>query len=111
MHARRGLILIEVVAALAILAIVGSALFAVAAESLARVDNARRHDHEMAAANNLMSAVSLWTPEDFDRRLGQRRQGQWLLEIGRESPRLYTAVIRDTLTGAPVLATAFYRGP
>jgi type II secretory pathway pseudopilin PulG len=101
----------EVVVALAILAIVGGGLFGVAAESMSRVENAGRRERDLLAANNLMSAVALWSREDLDRRLGERRQGPWILEIERVSARVYAARIRDTMTHELMLATALYRTP
>jgi hypothetical protein len=111
MRARNGLVLMEVVVALGILAIAGGALLGVVAEGLGRVERARLRERDMMAGNNLMSAVSLWPRKDLDRRLGERRQGEWLLDIRRESPRLYTAAIRDTATREILLATALYRAP
>ena len=111
MRARPGFVLMETVVALAILAIVGAALLGVAAESLSRLEHARRRERELLRANNLISAVSLWSREDLDRRLGKRRQGSWFLEIQRTSARLYEASIRDAATGEVLLATALYRQP
>lgn len=108
MRARPGMMLIEVMVALAILASVGGACLLLTATAIQSVDAARRAERRAADANSLLSAVSLWTAEDLDRRLGMRRQGVWLLEVQRETRELYSVTIRDSVKSV-VLTTALYR--
>ena len=63
----------------------------------------------MRDADAFMAAVSLWTRDDLDRRLGDREQGPWRLVILRPEPTLYEVALRDTLTDAVVLRTALHR--
>jgi prepilin-type N-terminal cleavage/methylation domain-containing protein len=102
--------LVEVVVAVAILGVGGVAYLGLVSTSLHRVEEARRREHEVSSAGDFLAAVSLWSREDLDRRLGDRRQGPWRLVIDRESPRLYAVWIRDTLTNATLLETTLYRG-
>lgn len=106
---RRGMTLVEVTVAIAILGIGGVAYLAVVSTSLRRVEAARQQEQSFAAAAALLAAASLWPREDLDRRLGDRPQGPWRLVIERESPKLYSVAIRDTATGSTLLSTSLYR--
>lgn len=109
MHARRGMMLVEVMAAMAILAVVGGSYLVLTSATLRSVALAAAREREYAAADAFLSAASLWTREDLDRRLGEREQGPWRLEIRRESSSVYALALRDTATNAIVLETAVYR--
>ena len=101
--------LVEVMAALAILAVAGGSCLAFTSTALRSLHRARVAEQEMSGANELLSAVSLWPRADLDRRLGQRRQGPWWLVIQRETDRLYSVSVRDTTSGSVVLATYLHR--
>ena len=109
MRGRCGMMLIEVMAAVAILGTVGGAYLVLTSTTLRRVEQAGARERDFAAADEFMGATTLWTRDDLDRRLGERKQGPWLLEVQRESPRLYSLRLRDSATRAVVLETAVYR--
>lgn len=103
-----GSALLEVIAALAILAVGGlaaSTLIATAAHSLTERNNI---EAELREANRFMNAVVLWPREDMDRRLGIRRQGEWLLLIRKSGGTLYHIEVLRT-DSTPLLQTAAYR--
>jgi type II secretory pathway pseudopilin PulG len=104
------MMLIEVMAAIAILSIAGAALLATTSEAIQRLDRARQSEAELGSAERLLGMVTLWPRDDLDRRLGVRRQGQWLLEIERESSSLYVVTVRDTVSRAALISTAMHRG-
>jgi|SRR5664279_258110 len=106
---RRGAVLLEAMVALAILASAGVTVVSLAAESARAVERARVAERELRAANAFMSAVSLWTREDLDRHLGDRRQGRWIMRVDRPRPNLYTAALADSATRAPLLRTSLFR--
>jgi len=104
-----GAVLLEVIVALALLATAGLAAVSMAAEAAGAVSRAATAEVEMRQATRLMDAVSLWPRADLDRRLGDRRQGPFILRIGRPSGELYTAALADSATGRVLLATSLFR--
>jgi prepilin-type N-terminal cleavage/methylation domain-containing protein len=106
---RQGFVLLEVLVALAIIGIVGSAAAWKTAELLYVVSRVHSTEADVRHAQRLLSAVSLWPREDLDRRLGGRRQGMWILHIERTTNDVYEIMIRDTLSGGTVLRTAVFR--
>ena len=103
-----GAALLEAIVALFVLAVAGTAALTLARESIAAVEHARDADRRTAEASDFLEAVSLWTREDLDRRLGDRPQGPWRLVIDRPRPELYTVLLADSLHH-PLLATALFR--
>lgn len=106
---RRGAALLEVMIALAILAIAGLSLVAAVNENLSSIVRVRERDHALARANAFMSTVSLWPSEDLDRRLGWRTQGEWRLRIDRPVPVLYEITLADSTGRHTLLKTILYR--
>lgn len=104
-----GAVLLEVIVALALLATAGLAAVSMAAEAAGAVSRAATAEVEMRQAARLMDAVSLWPREDLDRRLGDRRQGPFILRIARPADELYTAALADSSTGRVLLATSLFR--
>jgi prepilin-type N-terminal cleavage/methylation domain-containing protein len=106
---RRGVALLEVLAALAILGIAGSGLTAFAIESAGAVGRARAEDDRMRAASAFLDKVALWERDDLDRHLGDHRQGDWRLGIARPSATLYVVRLADSSGARTLLSTALYR--
>lgn len=109
--ARRGVVLLEVLVALAILGIVGSAVAALSIGTTDSMRRARAAEAEMRQASAFFNAVALWTREDLDQRLGARRQGPWWLRVERSTPSLYTVELSDTSGGRVLLRSALFRAP
>lgn len=78
-------------------------------DSARSVEHARDAEMRMRDADAFMAAVSLWTRDDLDRRLGDRAQGAWRLVVLRPEPNLYEVALRDTLSDVVVLRTALHR--
>jgi len=106
---RPGMVLLEVIIALALLAIAGTTLVLLSSASLSTVHRSQARDSVSAAADELMSSISLWTIADLDRHLGARRQGPWIAYIEREQLELYRVVVLDTASRSVILSTALYR--
>jgi len=104
-----GIVLLEVLVALTILAVVSASVVAFAAESGGAVTRARDAEREMRRANELLTAVSLWPRADLDRHLGDRPQGPWLMRVDRITPTLYAVVLSDSVRGREILSTLLYR--
>lgn len=108
---RRGVALLEVLAALTILAVAGTSMIALGAENVRALSRARDTEAEMRRANALMEAVALWTRDDLDRRLGDRPQGHWRLRIVRPVETLYEITLLDSAGTRVLLSTALFRRP
>src|SRR5688500_9495681 len=109
--APRGAVLLEVLVALAVLGIVGSAVAALAIGTGDATRRAREADIEWRQANAFFNAVALWTRDDLDRRLGTRRQGAWSLRVERPAPILYTIELSDSGGARVLLRSALFRAP
>lgn len=107
--ARAGVVLLEVLLALFILATVAAASAALATETVRAWSVAATRERELRQASDFLEAVSLWTREDLDRRLGDRMQGAWRLSISRPSPTLYMIALSDSAGVQELLRTALFR--
>jgi len=103
-----GAALLEVIIALAILATAAASMLAVATQAARAVERVRAAEAEIRAANAFLTAVSLWTREDLDRRLGDREQGAWRLRVDRPAETLYVVILSDSLE-RELLRTSLYR--
>jgi type II secretory pathway pseudopilin PulG len=103
-----GAVLLEVIVALAILAVAGTSALLMASESARAAGRAREHDAEVRRADAFFDAVALWPRADLDRRLGERAQGPWRLRIDHPMRRLYVLSLRDS-AGDELLRTALFR--
>ena len=103
-----GAVWLEVIVALAILAVAGTAARLMAQESARAAARARDRDDEVRRASAVLDAVALWTRDDLDRRLGERPEGPWFLRVDRPTRRLYVVALRDS-AGTELLHTALFR--
>ena len=106
---RRGAALLEVIAALTILAAAGAAAIANATDAARTVRRARESEDVIRRASALFDAVALWPREDLDRHLGARVQGDWRMHIDRPTPMLYVIILADRRAGRELLRTVLYR--
>jgi len=106
--ARNGMVLLEVIVALTILAMSATTMAALAAASVTAVGRAEAADHAAAQADGLLEAVALWPRADLDRHLGDRAEGPWDMRIDRPSRALYTVTLCDS-AGRAVLHTSLFR--
>ena len=106
---RSGAALLEVMVALAILAVAGVTAVAATGESVRAAARVRESEREIREASAFLEAVALWPREDLDRRLGDRAQGRWRLRISRPSPTVYEIALADSAGSDVLLETALYR--
>lgn len=106
---RRGAALLEVVIALTVFAIAGTAMVTLTAETLTAVRRAREADTELRQVNALLGAVALWTRDDLDRHLGGRTQGRWRMRVDRPGTSLYVVVLSDSTDTREILRTSLFR--
>jgi len=105
----RGVVLLEVLVALATLGTVGGAMAALAVGAGDTVRRAQRADDELRGASALLESVALWPREDLDHRLGARAQGEWTLEVQHPVASLYTVSLLDSGGTHELLRTALFR--
>ena len=106
---RRGVALLEVLVALAILGTAGSAFIGIAMQSARATQGARDEERRMRAASDFLDKVSLWERVDLDRHLGDRPEGEWRLRLSRVSRDLYAVAVTDSTGGRMLLQTSLYR--
>jgi hypothetical protein len=112
-HSRRrlrpGVILLESLLALALLA---SAVVAILAYTSADQDYTLRlidRSRDLENASAFLEVAALWTRDEYDQRLGTRPQGPYTLTITRPLATLYILELRDGRYGQILLSTAVYR--
>ncbi len=111
MHrAERGVALLEVLAAVAILGVAGLALVQLVAAATRAVAVARDREHELADEDRLLAAFTLLRREDLDRRLGDREVGPYVVTVQRPERALYRIAIRKSaMANVEDLVTVVYR--
>jgi prepilin-type N-terminal cleavage/methylation domain-containing protein len=109
MTRRRGMTLLEVLIALAILGSAAMAVVGLASQSWRAVQSARDANQSLLEASAFLDAVALWPREDLDQRLGERVQHPWRLRIDRPLPTLYVVTLADSSGRDTLLATSLFR--
>ena len=106
---RRGVMLLEALVALSLVGTAALATVALTAADSAHVARVLSRSAETHAASAFFEAVALWTRQEYDRRLGTRPQGPYLLRILRPMPTVYTLELLDGTSDRILLSTAVYR--
>jgi type II secretory pathway pseudopilin PulG len=106
---RSGVVLLEALVALVILATAGAAAVTMAAQSAHDIQRIAETERNLRAASAFLDVVSLWSRDDLDRHLGSRMQGVWLMRVDRPTPTLYVTSLTDTATKVELLRTSLYR--
>jgi type II secretory pathway pseudopilin PulG len=104
-----GAALLEAIIALTLVAVAGTAAVTMVSQALAAVQAAREADRELRRASAFFDAVSLWTREDLDLRLGSRPQGPWRLRVDRPERTLYVVSLTDSAETREILRTSLFR--
>ena len=108
-ESRKGVALLEAIVALTILAFAGTVTVSLTSSAASAVHRVRAAEKDTRAANAFLAAVSLWTRADFDRHLGDRPQGGWIMRVDRVGSTLYAASLADSASRHELMHTAFYR--
>jgi type II secretory pathway pseudopilin PulG len=98
MRNERGVVLLEVLAAVLILASAGLSLVALLAGATRAGADARRYEQQMADAERLLTAYTLLTRTELEQRLGDRRVGAYVVNIQRPEPSLYRISVSNLVT-------------
>lgn len=106
---RTGATLLEAIVALTLLGLIGLTGVGLVREAGQLTEVAASAGSDLAAASDFLGAVSLWSRDELDQRLGTREQGHWLLEIQRSTTELYLVSLLDSTGTERILQTALFR--
>jgi len=107
----RGVALLEVLAAIAILAAAGLSFVTFVAEGIRAAASDRARERELVDEERLITAYALLKRTDLDRRLGTRAVGPYLVTVQRSELTLYRVAIgRNEAAPVEDLVTVLYRG-
>lgn len=107
--ARNGSVILEPLVALVVVLVAGLTLLTSLTELRTTSAAYQRRYDEMLAASAFLDRVALWPSEDLARRLGERRQGPYVLRVMRPTPNLYELTLLNGETGTVLLWTAAHR--
>lgn len=98
MRNERGVVLLEVLAALMILGTAALVLVDLESGGLRATASARDREREVTDADRLMVAYTLLNRPALDQRLGNRTVGRYLVNVQRPEEDLYRIAIGDLIT-------------
>jgi len=106
----RGVVLLEILAAVLILTVAGLGLIEVTAAGARATASARSREREQADEDRLLTAYSLLLRPDLDLRLGDRRVGPYVVHVARPERTLYRVAISASRSPqVEDLVTVLYR--
>lgn len=106
---RRGAVVLEVLLSLVLLSLFGLVMVQTLADAYHSMQAAHAAEREFLQAIALMDAALLWSTPDLNRRLGERRQGPWIMKIDRPSAGLYQFTVRRAGSSEALLKTSLRR--
>jgi len=92
-----GVVLLEVLVALAVLAASGLTLAGLVSAGLRSEADARVREHTLATEERVLAALTLLGRADLDRRLGRHALAEFVVDVERPEPTLYRIALADTI--------------
>lgn len=109
-RAERGVALLEVIVAVTIFATAAITAVSLLAQAADHERRAEETERRVGDEERLLTAMTLLTREDLDRRLGRRTAGPYLVEVQRPTRALYRVTVASGESPeVPDLATLVYR--
>ena len=106
----RGIVLLEVLVAVVILATAGIGLVELVGAGLRAERDARRREGTLATEDRLLSALTLLNRKELDQRIGRRRIGEFMVDVQRPERSLYRiALLQEQSPQVEDLVTVIYR--
>jgi hypothetical protein len=106
----RGVVLLEVLLAVAILSVVGVSSIAFVGASVDVHARLRAREAELVAAERVLIATSLLSRTELDQRIGMREAGDFVVWIDRPEASLFRVGVAPLAQpAAEILATLVYR--
>jgi len=110
MRNERGVVLLEVLVAIVILATAGIAMVTTVAEGLRVERDARARETTLAAEERLLAALTLLKRTELDQRIGRRQIGAFIVDVQRPERTLYRiALLRAESPQVEDVVTVVYR--
>lgn len=109
-HSERGVALLEVLIALAILSMGGLGTVAVVDSAIRSQADMAQRENTIRTAGRVLAALTLLKPNELTQRLGKYRLGEFVVGISRPEPALFRVALSEVQ--APeheVLVTVVYR--
>jgi len=106
----RGVVLLEVLVAVVILATAGIALVELVGAGLQGERDARVREQTVSTEERLMAALTLLNRGELDQRIGRRRIGEFIVDVQRPEQTLYRiALLQVPSPQVEDLVTVVYR--
>jgi len=106
----RGVVLLEVLVAVVVLATAGIGLVELVGSGLRAEHDARLRESTLATEERLLSALTLLTRKELDQRLGRRQIGEFIVDVQRPERTLYRiALLQERSPQVEDLVTVVYR--
>ena len=110
MRAERGVVLLEVLVALVILATAAIALTELVGAGLRGERDAQAREAILATEDRLLAALTLLRRQELDQRIGRRQLGEFIVDVQRPEPTLYRiALLSVSSPHVEDLVTVVYR--
>lgn len=110
MRNNRGVVLLEVLVAVVILATAGIGLVELVGSGLCAERDARLRESTLATEERLLSASTLLNRKELNQRIGRRQIGEFIVDIQRPAPTLYRiALLQELSPQMEDLVTVVYR--
>jgi Tfp pilus assembly protein PilV len=106
---RHGSVLIEVLVALVLLAVSGTALITLLGQTSQAMRTTQTSERLARAASEQLGGLATLTRADLLAAAGSRSVNGWTLSISVDSPNLFDVTIADSGSHAPLLRTTVYR--
>lgn len=110
MRNERGVVLLEVLVALVVLATAGIGLVELVGSGLRAERDARQRESTLATEERLLSALTLLNRQELDQRIARRQIGEFIVDIQRPERTLYRiALLQESSPQVEDLVTVVYR--
>ena len=110
MRNERGVVLLEVLVALVILATAGIGLMEAVSAGLRAEHDAQTRETTLATEERLLAALTLLKRGELDQRIGRRQIGEFLVDVQRPERTLYRiALVQAQSPQVEDLVTVVYR--
>ncbi len=110
MRSERGVVLLEVLVALVILATAGIGLMEAVSAGLRAEHDAQMRETTLATEERLLAALTLLHRGELDQRIGRREIGEFVVDVQRPEKTLYRiAIVQPQSPQVEDLVTVVYR--